>query len=253
MYVEDTGGGVPVLAIHGLGGSAAFFTGLAARVQADARLLAVDLPGTGRSAPDEISMAHWVRALDDVAAAQTSEPIVILGHSLGTIVALEAWRTWRSSSDRIRGLILVGGLPRVRPSIHDRLTERLAALDGIDSLRGWGWRVAPGVFSPATMRARPGIVREFADRFDLQTVESYVRCTRVLLDADATAVASSVTAKTLAITGADDQYAPPALVADFAARIPGARVEVIPDCGHVPFLERPDEFASLVSTFLRTS
>ena len=249
MHVDDTGNGIPVLAIHGLGGSAAFFTAFAQRVASDARVLAVDLPGTGRSPSPEISMAGWVRDLDGVVSARANTPVVILGHSLGTIVALEAWRAW---PDRIRALILVGGLPRVRPLIRARLTERLAALDGATTLHGWGWRAAPGVFSPSTIPERPEIVRDFAERFDAQPVDSYVRCTRVLLDADATAIVDSVSVKTLAITGADDQYAPPELVAGFVGSIPGARLEVMPACGHVPFLERPEEFAGHVRSFLRT-
>lgn len=251
MYVEDSGAGVPVLAIHGLGGSAAFFTDFARRIRAEARVLAVDLPGTGRSA-GEISLAAWVRDLEDAVAARTSEPIVILGHSLGTMIALEAWRAWSARPGRIRALIFVGGLPRARPLIQARLAERLAALEGTASLHGWGWRVAPGVFSPATMRARPEVVRAFTERFDAQAIDGYVRCTRVLLDADATAIVGSVTVKTLAITGADDQYAPPDDVAGFAGQIPGARFEVIPECGHLPFLEQPERFTRLVSGFLQT-
>ena len=250
MYVEDSGTGLPVLAIHGLGGSAEFFTEFARRVHSEVRVLAVDLPGTGRSMVDsEITMRSWVHDLDDAVRERISEPVVILGHSLGTIIALEAWRAW---PDRIRALILVGGLPQVRPLIRVRLTERLAALDGTSSLDGWGMQVAPGVFSPATLRARPDVVHAFAERFDAQLVESYKRCTRLLLDANAIDVARSVTVKTLAITGADDQYAPPDAVAAFVRQIPGARLEVLTDCGHLPFLEQPDQFASLVSGFLRT-
>jgi len=250
-YVEDSGAGVPVLAIHGLGGSAEFFSEFTRRVRSEARVLAVDLPGTGRSrAAGEFSMASWVRDLGAVVAERTSEPVVILGHSLGTIVALEAWRAWPG---RIRALIFVGGLPQVRPLIRVRLVARLAALEGTPNLHGWGWRVAPGVFSKTTMRARPDVVRAFAERFDRQSVDSYVRCTRILLEADATDIVSSVAVKTVAITGADDQYAPPDAVAGFVSRIPGAGCEVIPECGHVPFLEQPDRFCALVSGFLQST
>ncbi len=253
MYVEDSGTGIPVLAIHGLGGSAEFFTDFARRVRSEMRVLAVELPGTGRSEVEgEISMTRWVRDLEGVVAERTSEPVVILGHSLGTIIALEAWRAWRASPGRIRALIFVGGLPHVRPLIQVRLTERLAALEGTASLRGWGGRVAPGVFSPTTLRARPDVVRAFTERFDTQSVDSYVRCVRILLDANGTDVVASVAVKTLAITGTDDQYAPPDAVAGFVSQIPGARLEVIPECGHLPFLEQPAQFARLVSSFLRT-
>ena len=57
----------------------------------------------------------------------------------------------------------------------------------------------------------------------------------------------------LAITGEHDQYAPPAAVAAFIGKMPAQpRLEVIPECGHLPFLEQPDAFAAAVKAFLRS-
>jgi pimeloyl-ACP methyl ester carboxylesterase len=249
LYVDDAGAGTPVLAVHGLGGSAEFFAALSFHLRPDCRVISVDLPGTGRSGgtPD-FSMDSWVADLGALVAERVGEPVIVLGHSLGTMIALHAWRQWPHD---IRGLILAGGLPQVRPLIRQRLSERVAALAGAGSLRGWGPRVSPGVFSPTTVRDQPGVVSAFEQRFELQSVESYVRCTRILLDADARGIAPTVTVPTLAVTGADDQYAPPDDVAAFAATIPGATVEVLPACGHLPFLERPREFAGVVLEFVR--
>jgi len=248
LYVEDSGTGTPILAIHGLGGGAWFFTELARELGHQYRLLAVDLTGTGRSAGTPTINA-WITDLAAVIAARTEEPVVLLGHSMGTIVALEACRAWQR---RIRALVLAGGLPRVRPAIRERLSQRIAALDGASSLAGWGPRVSPGVFSPATARDHPEIVSHFERCFESETVDRYLRCTRILLDADASHLAPTVTVPTLVVTGADDQYAPPDLVEPFAATIPGATCEVVPSSGHLPFLEQPTAFAAILSSFLRT-
>lgn len=45
---------------------------------------------------------------------------------------------------------------------------------------------------------------------------------------------------TLVIVGREDALTPPALAEEIAAGIPGARLEMIPDCGHLSTLERPD-------------
>ena len=59
MKVEDTGTGPAVLALHGLGGGAYFFRGLAERLQPEYRVVSVDLPAT----PSDFSMDTWVADL----------------------------------------------------------------------------------------------------------------------------------------------------------------------------------------------
>lgn len=250
MYVEDAGAGPCVLALHGLGGGAYFFSGFARRLQAAYRVLSVDLPGTGRSAAEgPPSIDNWVDRLGRFVDEQGAAPVVLLGHSMGTIVALHAYAAW---PDRIKGLAFVGGLPRVRPRIHERLSARLAALEGARDLAGWGSSVSPGVFSPATLAGQPELVALFERLFETGSLEAYIASTRVLLDADATHLVGSVRVPCLAVTGADDQYAPPEAVAAFVQSLPHhAPLEVIGACGHLPFLEQPDAFARVIDTFLR--
>jgi pimeloyl-ACP methyl ester carboxylesterase len=45
---------------------------------------------------------------------------------------------------------------------------------------------------------------------------------------------------TLVIVGREDALTPLALAEEIAAGIPGARLEIIPDCGHLSTLEQPD-------------
>jgi 3-oxoadipate enol-lactonase len=242
--IHDSRPDPTVLAIHGLGGGAYFFRGLADRLQPDHRIVAVDLPTT----PD-VSMKTWVDELGTLAAG-IQVPVVLLGHSMGTILALEAWAAW---PERIRGLIFVGGVPQVSPRIRERLDERVRALDGAPNLVGWGRKVSPGVFSPATFRDRPEVVSAFERLFETQPVDGYVRACRILLGANAEAIVRTVTVPSVGLTGEHDQYAPPDAVAAFLARIPGnPRLEIIPDCGHLPFLEQPEAFAAAVNSFLRT-
>ena len=55
---------------------------------------------------------------------------------------------------------------------------------------------------------------------------------------------------TLVICGADDGMVPPENSRQIASRIPGAKLELIPQCGHLPMLEKPREVAELVLRFL---
>ena len=57
-------------------------------------------------------------------------------------------------------------------------------------------------------------------------------------------------APTLVICGADDGMVPPENSRQLAAMIPGARLELVAQCGHLPMLEKPEEVARLVLEFL---
>ncbi len=54
----------------------------------------------------------------------------------------------------------------------------------------------------------------------------------------------------LAVWGDRDRILPPAHLAAVARELPDARTRLIPDCGHMPQIERPDLFAGLVEDFL---
>jgi 3-oxoadipate enol-lactonase len=251
VYVDDRGRGPAVLAIHGLGGGAWFFADVAGRLASGSpafRTIAIDLPGTGRSeSAGPPAIDRWVADLGDVISSLTIAPVVILGHSMGTIVALQAWRAW---PEHIRGLIFCGGLPTPRQEIRERLTQRAAAV-ARDGLVGIGRQVAAVNVARATLERRPAVIDTFASHFEAQDPATYIACCRVLAEASAIDVVPAVRVPCLSITGAEDQYAPPDLVSAFMRAIPGRREEVVMnDCGHLPFLEDPDGFVDRVRPFL---
>jgi 3-oxoadipate enol-lactonase len=251
LYVEDRGRGLPVLAIHGLGGGAWFFSGLAARLEDRCRLIAIDLPGTGRSTagagPLAFSAESWGDDLGDLVEHLAAEPVVLLGHSLGTILALQALDAW---PHLVRALIFAGGLPEPRPEIRQRLAERAEAV-ARHGLAGWGPRAAAANFSRATLEEQPELAGLFARLFEGQDAAAYVRSCEILIGASAASLVSTVKVPCLSISGDEDQYAPPDLVPAFVQQLGGPhRQVVLPRCGHLPFLEAPAAFAQAVRSFL---
>lgn len=86
--------GAPVvIAVHGWLDNAASFTALAERLSADHRVIAIDLPGHGRSDhPSREGIYHflnWCVWLDElIEALELSEPFTLLGHSMGAAIVL---------------------------------------------------------------------------------------------------------------------------------------------------------------------
>lgn len=245
VHAVTSGTGIPVLAIHGLGGGSYFFEGCAARLAHRLRMVAVDLPGTGGSlTATPPSLDGWAADLVDVVERLCDEPVVLVGHSLGTIIALALWRR---RPDLVRAMVFVGGLPAPRPAICERLRARASDI-ARDGIAGWGRQVAPGVFAAQALAERPEAVALFARLFDAQSAGSYLRCLEILVSADASDVVPTVTVPCASISGEADQYAPPDAVTAFVERLPaGSPQFLLPGVGHLPFFEAPDAFAEALA------
>lgn len=247
---ERAGEGPPVLALHGVGGGAYFFRGLAERLGLRYEVTATDLPSppAPSAGSDPVSMANWAADVAEILDRVVAGPVVIVGHSLGTILGLEVWRR---RPDRVRAMVFVGGLPEVREAVRARLGERVRAIAATGSMDGWGARVSPAIFGRRAFDEKPELVGLFERLLEAHDPGLYVRNMNALLAASATDVVPTVTVPCLSISGTADVYAPPDFVSTFVSRLPRACERVLLEgVGHMPFFEAPDEFARTVGAFL---
>jgi len=113
LHVDDGGsGGLPVLMVHGLGGSARQWVRQLAHLRPARRALAVDLRGHGRSAPaadGEYGIGEYADDLTIVADDLGLDRFVVVGHSLGASVAVELASREQvgATPGRVAGLVLV--------------------------------------------------------------------------------------------------------------------------------------------------
>jgi pimeloyl-ACP methyl ester carboxylesterase len=248
--LERAGEGAPVLALHGVGGGAYFFRGLAERLGMRYAVTATDLPSPPAplAGMDPVSMGNWAVDIAEIIDGLVGEPVVIVGHSLGAILGLEVWRR---RPDLVRAMVFVGGLPEVREPVRARLAERVVAIAAAASMGGWGARVSPGIFGRRALEEKPELAGLFERLLEAHDPGLYVRNMNALLAASAADVVPTVTVPCLSISGTEDVYAPPDFVSAFIARLPQPCEQVLLDgVGHMPFFEAPDEFARAVGAFL---
>ena len=82
-HQQPAAAGPALLLLHGAGGSHLVWPGALRRL-AETRVLALDLPGHGRSAPPgRRTIAHYAAAVNDFIAAAGLPEVVIAGHSMG--------------------------------------------------------------------------------------------------------------------------------------------------------------------------
>ncbi len=210
-------------------------------------VLAVDLPGHGRSAgpplPSVESIADWLPAVLDAAGAENTG---LVGHSMGAAAALECAARHQ---DRVRALALVG--TALRMPVHPDLLAATAAEDHLahELITDWslgrrahlGGSAAIGMWMAGGADALLDSVAYGVLATDLEASNAY---------AGAEQAAAGVRCPTLVLLGGDDRMTPRRSGEALAASIPDATVRVVPGSGHSLMQERPDEVLAALRTLL---
>ncbi|WP_134725259.1 alpha/beta fold hydrolase [Paracoccus luteus] len=252
--LDRPGTGVPLVLLHGIGSNASGFAGLLPHLPADLRVIAWDAPGYGGSAA---LAADWPVAGDYAAAlAGLLDRLgigraIILGHSLGTLMAAAFARRW---PDRAGALVLASCAlgHGVRPG--EPLSE--AAQARIDDLE----RLGPAAFAadraPRLVHQperNPEVAGLVMRNMAAVRMPGYGQAGRMLAsgrlldDLAALAVPASV------IVGTEDRITPPEANRRAHAAIPphlrGPLVE-LPEAGHALYQQAPAAFVRAVMASL---
>ncbi|MBT8489053.1 MAG: alpha/beta fold hydrolase [Gemmatimonadetes bacterium] len=269
IFYEVVGSGEPIVVVHGGPGldHAYLQPGLDALGRRNT-LVYYDQRGTGRSAAqlDEsaISFDLFVEDIDQLRQALGYEEISVLGHSFGTLLAIEYARRY---PDRTRALILMNPVEpgtRFQQETADRQAERrdeemAAEMENLRASEGFQAR-DPATLSRFYRLAFQPIMKdpERVGELDLDLAETTARQGQDvarLLGMSLGEVEwwdrlSSIEAPTLVLHGRHD--APPTDMArELAEAFPLGTFEVL-DAGHFPYLEDRDGLLSAVSSFFAT-
>jgi pimeloyl-ACP methyl ester carboxylesterase len=261
-YVE-AGEGPVLLLIHGMAGTCANWREVIGPLARDHTVIAPDLPGHGESAPGggDYSIGGLATGLRDLLLALGHERATLVGHSLGGGVAMQLSYLFPEMVERLV-LVSSGGLgPEVSPVL------RAATLPGADlfisATAGAGQRVGSVVGRGLSLVGlRPNadfaeVARAYASLEDgrrraafLATLHAVVGARGQRVDArDRLHLAESV--PVLIVWGARDSIIPVGHGEEAHEMIPGSRLEVFEDVGHLPQVEASGRFIAAIQRFLR--
>jgi len=222
-----------VVFIHGAGAGSGIWSMTMARVARNAHAIAIDLPGHGPSALGELatlSLERYRDAVGELCGALCLGRSVLVGHSMGALVALEAALAW---PDKVRALVLVAAAPKMPVD-----PELLALLrDDPDGARIW---LAEHALSP---RAKPAVRRGFLAAGAAAPPEVTRADFEIVRAADLQPRLEKIACPIAWLDGADDAIVP------LACR-QGRRGSVvsIPDAGHLLPIEHPAAIAEAVAS-----
>ena len=255
-HVVEAGRGEPIVLLHGFTGSARSWDGVMGQLGRHYRVIAIDLPGHGNSdSPTDVERYRMQRVTDDLSHLLSHLGITDahwLGYSMGGRLVLYITLTY---PERVRSAILVSASPGLtnpaerqeRRQADETLANRIETQGVPAFVDEW--------------ERQPVLAHDRLPEKDRQTLR------RRRLQNNALGLANSLRGMGTGVqpslwSGLGQIERPVLLLAgecdvkfatinrQMAARIPSARLHLLPEAGHMLYLEQPAAFGAAVQGFL---
>jgi 3-oxoadipate enol-lactonase len=249
IYWDEVGDGPPILLIMGLAYPSQMWHRTRPVLAERYRTIAFDNRGSGRSdvppGPYSIeAMASDAAAVLDAADVRNAH---VYGVSMGGMIAQEFALQY---PDRVRSLILGSTTAGVPKSVRASPEETLRLLEREQSTPNEAAEAAiPFIYDPGTSRER--IDEDLAVRRDwLPRSDAYINQLMGVFEWDSHERLERITAPTLVLHGANDHLVPPSNAEFIAARIPNAKLVMIPNASHIYSTDQPEAAHGALLEFL---
>ncbi len=252
LHVEARGEGPALLLLHGFAGSARNFRPQQRSFAGRWRVVAYDARGHARSAApaapaayrESAFVADALRVLDE----EGVERAVLGGLSMGAAVALAVAR---AHPDRVRALVLAsfpaGRGAAAGPSARAHDFADAIEREGVEAAGArFVWGPESGLDARGAALVRQGFL-EHPPHALAHTLRELLAGLPPI--AERARELAELALPTLVVAGAGDAASLPACRA-LAGALPDARLEVIPEAGHVVNLARPEAFDAALAGFL---
>lgn len=251
LAYDERGAGIPLLFLHGYPLNRHIWAPQLEGLADIARVFTLDMRGHGESSAVagpylmDVLADDCNRFLDQLGIIQ---PIVLCGLSMGGYVSMAFCRRY---PQRLAGLILTAtrhtaDSPEVKAN-RDKTSEQ-AKTQGVKSIVD---TMLPKLLSPKTYTQNPALVEQVRQIMESTSLEGVLGDLAGLKDRpDSTETLAGLKIPALIIHGKDDQIVPLEATRSMHALLPHARLEILPDAGHLPNLEQPALFNQAVRHFL---
>jgi 3-oxoadipate enol-lactonase len=208
-----------------------------------------DQPGYGHS-PTVVpyDLEQVAESLKRLILSLGGEPVVLVGHSMGGLIAQEAYARFPRL---VKALVLsftsaafVGGSEFARQFV----AARIGPLDEGKSMADIAAKLMPAMRGTRSDPEGFAQAERIMSALDPITYRSAVH---MLTTFDRREMLPAIAVPALLVAGSDDKTAPPAVMERMAQKMPNAEYALLEGCGHLGPMDQPDAFNNVVADFLR--
>jgi len=202
---------------------------------------------------DPICMA-WAPEHDSIVAMAEAvlrwapPTFALAGHSMGGRVAFQVYR---QAPERVTKIAVFNTGSDGRSESEEPGRRRLLEIARSQGMRAMAVEWLKGMLPPYRQGDTP-LVEEIIQMFERKSPDLFeIQMLALLGRPNATPLLSGIQCPALVLTGRDDAWSPPARHLDMAQLIPKSELVLVPKCGHMSTMERPDEVSAAMRRWLK--
>ena len=245
--IDGDPGGAPVVFANSLGTDFRLWDPILPQLPDGLRIVRFDKRGHGLSTcpGDAYTMDELVDDAAGLMRALGVENCLFVGLSIGGIIAQGLASKY---PDLLRAMVISNTAAKIGTPEMWRERIDAARLGGVEVLAD---AIMQRWFAEATRSERGLELEGWRNMLVRTPADGYIGCSEAIAANDYRDSTARLTLPTLAIAGSEDGSTPPEVVRATADLIPGSRFEVIDNSGHLPCVEQPQEYARLLTEFIR--
>jgi pimeloyl-ACP methyl ester carboxylesterase len=171
----------------------------------------------------------------------------LAGHSMGGRVAFQVYRL---APERVTKIAVLNTGSDARSESEEPGRRRLLEIARSQGMRAMAVEWLKGMLPPYRQDDTP-LVEEIIGMFERKSPDLFeIQMLALLGRPNATPLLTEIQCPALVLTGRDDAWSPPARHLDMAQLIPKSELVLVPKCGHMSTMERPEEVTAAMRAWL---
>lgn len=249
LAVQRSGEGYPIILIHGLASSMSLWASLDQSQLEGVQIISYDLRGHGASerATGAHTLTKHVADLKGLLAALSIQRVVLVGLSLGGMIAMELAASNPEMVSALALLDTTAAFPQATRDLFFELASS-ASFNGMGAITDKFMQLS---FSPRFIEQNPKMVATIRKGMLASDAASIAAAARMVAKIDLRQRLAAIHCPTAVLVGEQDQLAPPDLAQELVTGIKDAQLHVIPESGHASPVEQPQDVTTILAQLIK--